>query len=349
VGQVFGHHLARSSAQISYLVRPQYRNEVERGFDLVQLRIGRAPRRESLLRSRAQPRESLLRSRAQPRASTRRSPPGFRVLSSLDEVAAERFAYVLLTMSSAALRGPWLSELLARLSPDTTLISLQPDASDHALIRGSGIRPEQLVYGSIGFVAFAAPLPGQRGVPAASTCYWFPPLSKSAFSGAHERAAAFVGLLRRGHRFPAALAPDVARAMAFPNAVGMTYLTALEAADWSLTKLREGALLRVCERAVREVLAVVQHQHGRAPFGLGLLAHGWLAAFGFGLAARVTPFPLLAFVAQHFTKVAAQTQLIVAQLVVEAERTGLPHEALAQLLANAQARASSAGEQPGPP
>jgi ketopantoate reductase len=310
---VFGHYLARTGAQIAYLVRPAYRAQVERGFDLARLRIGRSAQRERY--------------------------QGFGTLSSLEEVAGHAPDHVLLTMSSAALRGPWLTPFLAQVPPAASVISLQPDASDHALLRSSGASAEQLVCGSIGFVAFSGPLPGQRGVEVAGTHYWFPPFSRSGFSGAGERARAFVALLRRS-QFPAAIRADVARAMAFPNAVGMTYLSALEASGWSLASLRRGALLGVCERGVREALALVEHEHGARPLGFGLLAQGWLAALGFAVAARVTPFPLLAFVTQHFSKVSAQTQLIVARLVAEGERAGLAHGALAELLTVA-ARASA--------
>ena len=37
VGQVFGHHLAKAGAEVSFLVKPKYVAECERGFMLYKL------------------------------------------------------------------------------------------------------------------------------------------------------------------------------------------------------------------------------------------------------------------------------------------------------------------------
>jgi ketopantoate reductase len=313
VGQVFGHHLALGGAEVSYFVRAKYRAEVGRGFALARLRTALKPRRETFA----------------PHA----------VLSELDELRGQRFDQVWLTMSSAAVRGAWLRPFLTALDPDATLVSLQPDRSDHALLADTLQKPQQLVRGNIGFVAFAAPLTEQLKLDV-DTAYWFPPLGASSFSGARERVAALRGPLARGG-LPAGTQRDVVAAMAYPNAIGMTYLTALEAAGWSLDVLQSGELLGLCERAVREVLSVVRAETGQRGLGFGLLAHGWLAALAFRLASRVVPFPLLDFVQQHFTKVSAQTQLIIARLLGEAERRGLAHSALSAL--SGRRNASSLG------
>lgn len=310
VGQVFGLHLARGGAEVHYFVRPQYRATTARGFALAHLRMGLGARRDSF------------------------APLG--VLSEREQLRAQRFDQVWLTMSSAALRGEWLAPFLEQLDPTTTLVSLQPDRGDHALLRSLWPRPEQLVLGSIGFVAFAAPLTAQEGLEV-DTAYWFPPLGKSAFTGARTLVNALLRPLRRGG-LPAGAQRDVVGAMAYPNAIGMTYLTALEAAGWSLDTLQGSELLPLCERAVREVVSVVHSETGKRGLGFGLLAHGWLAALGFRLAARVVPFPLLGFVRQHFTKVSAQTHMIVARLIGEAQRHGMAHANLAELLTRVQLR-----------
>ena len=313
VGQVFGHHLALGGAEVSYFVRSQYRADAARGFALAGLRTMLRPRRETFA----------------PRA----------VLSELEELAAQRFDQVWLTMSSAALRGAWLKPLLDSIDRDTTLVSLQPDRSDHALLADTWQRPQQLVRGNIGFVAFAAPLTRELQLEV-DTAYWFPPLGASGFSGARERVAALCGPLARGG-LPARPSRDVVAAMAYPNAIGMTYLTALEAADWSLAALQRGELLDLCEQAVREVLAVVRAETGQRGLGFGLLTQGWLAALGFRVASRVVPFPLLGFVQQHFTKVSAQTQLIIARLIGEAQRRGLDHRALLALSSRRVAKSAA--------
>ncbi|HEX6243393.1 MAG TPA: 2-dehydropantoate 2-reductase N-terminal domain-containing protein [Polyangiales bacterium] len=319
VGQVFGYHLARGGAQVSFLVRPKYREALTSGYALQRLRLGRSAR------------------------SLRVAP--LPLFDQLDQLAAQRFELVLLTISSAALDADWLRVLLAQVGA-ATIVSLQPDPADHALIeaalderaKGAGaavsLAAPALVRGNVGFVAFDAPLPAQAWPHPPGTAFWFPPSSRSIFSGPAPAVAALLAPLRRGG-LPARRVADVSRSMAFPNALGMTYLLALEACAWSIDRLRADPVLDSCEQALREAIAIVRRRLGSAPLGVGLLTRTRLVAWGFGLASAFVPFPLLGFVARHFTKVAAQTHLIVSRLVAEGERAGLATANLRTLLARA--------------
>ena len=314
VGQVFGYHLARGGARVSFLVRPQYRDALARGYTLSRLRLGRGPR-------------SL---RAEPAP----------LFDGVEQLASQRFDLVLLTISSAALEPAWLRSLAAHVG-DAALISLQPDPADHALIdaalseRSTGRAATPLVRGNVGFIAFDAPLPEQAWAHARGTGFWFPPLSRSIFSGPPAVVAALLAPLRRGG-LPAARVADVSRSMAFPNALGMTYLLALEACGWSVAALRADPLLATCQRALLQAIAIVKQRVGSAPTFISLVTHTGLVALGFGVAARCVPFPLLSFVQRHFTKVAAQTHLIVSRLVAEGERNGLATADLRALLERAK-------------
>lgn len=310
VGQVFGYHLARGGARVSFLVRPKYREALTQGYALWRLRLGRDPH--------------ALRAAPAP------------LFDSVERLASQRFDLVLLAMSSAALEPEWLRALAAHVG-DAALISLQPDPADHALIeavlseRSPARAASPLVRGNVGFIAFDAPLPEQGWARARGTAFWFPPLSRSIFSGPPAAVAALLAPLRRGG-LPAGRVANVSRSMAFPNALGMTYLLALEACGWSIDALRADPLLITCQRALREAIAIVRRREGGAPVGVGLVTRTRLVAWGFGLAAHVVPFPLLAFVQRHFTKVAAQTHLIVQRLVAEGERSGLVTANLRELL-----------------
>jgi ketopantoate reductase len=315
VGQVFGYHLARGGAQVTFLVRPERREESARGFDLYPLRgfrPGSAPQRFTQ----------------------------FALISSAQEVAARRFQQVYLTVPSPAVEGPWLRDLIAAAA-DATLVSLQPDAHDHALIRAAGARPEALVYGAIALVSYAAPLPGETRFPAPGTAYWLPPLARSPFSGPRDlqgaargrnraRVAEIVASLRRGG-LPAMPHPDVERALALANAVGMTYLTALERAGWSPRALGQSELLALCARALRESLAIVRAAGTRLPPGAGIIARPRLLTILLRIGARLAPFPLDAYLQRHFTKVGAQTRLIVARLLAQGTSAGVQAPALTQL------------------
>ena len=104
VGQVYGHHLQRGGAEVWFLVKPKYAEECRAGFTVYPLNDRRR--------------------RAEPR---RFAADG--VVTRDDEVAAEAWDQVYLTVSSTALRGPWLPGL-ARAVGDATVISLQPGIED---------------------------------------------------------------------------------------------------------------------------------------------------------------------------------------------------------------------------
>jgi ketopantoate reductase len=316
VGQIFGHHLARAGAQVTFLVRERQREAFARGFDLYAL--------------------NGFRPGAQPLRFTQ-----FELVSSARELTGRRIDQIYVTLPSPAMDGTWLRELIAAAG-SATLISLQPDAQDHALIRAAGATAESLVYGAIALVSYAAPLPGETRFPLPGTAYWLPPLARSPFSGPRDlqgaarernraRVAEVVSTLRRGG-LPAMRLPDVERALAVPNAVGMAYLTALEAAGWSERALRESELARLCARALRESLAIVRAAGNRPPPGIGLVLRPRLLGLLLWLGARLTPFPLDRYLKQHFTKVGAQTRLIVARLQAQGEAAGVEAPALAQLV-----------------
>lgn len=305
VGQVFGHHLARGGADVTLFVREKYRADAERGFTLHRLSLGRAPEAERFV----------------PQA----------VVSRSEALSTRRFDQVYVTVSSPALAGPWLEELLAPLGT-ATLVSLQPGRDDLARTREAGAPAGALVAGSIGFLAYTAPLPGETRFSAPGTAYWLPPLVRCLFSGEPARVAAVRAALRRGG-LPAASSRDVHRAMALPNALGMAYLLGLEAAGWSERALWRGPEGRLCRDAMCEVAAIVARDEGR-PVQLARLATApLLLRLGFGVARRLAPLPLEPYLARHFTKVGAQTRQMIAGWIVRGRSLDLPVARLETLLA----------------
>jgi hypothetical protein len=210
-------------------------------------------------------------------------------------------------------------------------------------MRAAGAQAEALVYGAIALVSYAAPLPGETRFPVPGTAYWLPPLARSPFSGPRDlqgpardrnraRVSEVVAALRRGG-LPAMRHPDVERALALLSAIGMTYLTALERAGWSPRTLRESELLPLCARALRESIAIVRAGGNQPPPGVSIVARPRLLALLLWIGARLAPFPLDRYLQQHFTKVGAQTRLIVARILAQGEAAGAQAPALAQLAA----------------
>jgi 2-dehydropantoate 2-reductase len=293
VGQVLGRHLARGGASVTFLVREKYAEETRRGFAMRPLNGG---------------------------GRTSRRFDSFEVVTAVEEGA--RYDQVHLAIPSPIARG-WL-EPLARATPGATIVSYQPALDDRATILDAGVSEERLVAALVGFIAYAAPLEGEEPREPA-LAYWFPPLSPCLFSGA--RAESVVRALEAGD-LPAKVHADVPRASAFPTAIMMAYLCALERAGWSLDALVGGSMLAAGAEAAREATAIVAAREGSPPLVARLLGSPLLFRVGLALARRIVPFPLEAYLRAHFTKVAAQTREIVRELVARGEATNLPMKAL---------------------
>ncbi len=305
VGQVFGRHLQSGGAEVTFFVKETHRHEAERGFDLYPLnRRARTPERFA----------------------------GFSVVTAAAEVAARRFDHVFLTVSSPALRGEWLGELL-RAAGDATVVLLQPGFEDRALVAAAGVTPDRLVSGLIAFVSYAAPLPGET-FPSPGMAYWFPPGAPSRFSGPTDRTSAVVQLLRRGG-LPAKRHPDVPRVAAFPTAILTAYVAALERAGWSMSALVRGPELALAARGAREALSVLASSGARAPLLPRLLTSTFVLRLATWLLKRLAPFPLEAYLARHFTKVREQTRLLLSALVARGRAAGLDVAVLERLASSA--------------
>ncbi len=316
VGQVYARHAQLGGAALTFFVRDKYREAAARGFDVYPLNRGRRRRTEPVRFD------------------------GFAVVSSADEVAARTFDQVYLTVSSPALRGPWLAELIAAVG-DATIIALQPGHDDRATLLAAGATEDRLVAGMITLISYAAPLPGETRFPRPGMAYWFPPLAPSPFSGPPARVAAVVALLRRG-KLPAKRHADVPKAVAFPSAVMMAYLVALEAAGWSFRALARDGIQRGA-RGAREALAIVALSSGKPPLLTRIVARPWVLRTGLWFARRIVPLPLEIYLKEHFTKVGEQTRMFMAGYIARGRQAHLAVTALEQLLDSVPATPGAGG------
>ena len=198
VGQVFGHHLAKGGAAVTFLVKPKYADL--KSFAMIPLKT---KQRETF--------------------------DGFSVITKPEP----GFDQVIITVDSTALHGDWLPEL-ARVTGDATIVFLQPSLGDAAVIDAAVPDRSRVVMGAIGFISYHAPLPGETRFAEPGMAYWFPP-AKSPFSG--ERADAVVAALRAG-KLPSKRVRDVRTEAAFPAAVLCAFVLALEASAWSFAGLK---------------------------------------------------------------------------------------------------------------
>ena len=295
VGQVFGYHLARGGADVTFLVKDKYLDECKRGFRLYPLNgADRAVH--------------------------------FDAFSLVTEAAGVAWDQVYLTVSSTALRGPWL-DALARDTDDATIVMLQPGLDDHAYV-AARVAPGRIVDGTILFLSYHAPLPGERRFAEPGMAYWMPP-AKAPFSGA--RAEAVAAALNAGG-LPARCVEDVAREAAFPAAILSAFVAALEVADWSFVRMRADGLVALGARAADEAMRVVAHELGtHVPLALRLAARPLAFRVILRVGPRVVPADLETYLRVHFTKVGDQMQAGVQLYLERARAAGIATPALSDL------------------
>jgi 2-dehydropantoate 2-reductase len=304
VGQVYGHHLARGGAEVSFLVKPAHAAELAGPLTLYPLNRSR-------------------RERTRPVAVG-----GFGVLTDPAATGSERWDQVYLTVSSTALRaGDWFARLAPGLG-DATLALLQPGPDDRRFVEGH-LPAERIVQGVITLISYRAPLPGETRFPRPGVAYWFPPLAPSPMSG--PRVDPVLAALRAGG-LPARRHRNIGAVSGFPTALLMPLMAALERAGWSFHTIREPGRLALAARAAREALRVMADHEGRpAPWPLRLVNRPLAVRLALALAPRLLPLDIEAYLRLHFTKVGDQTRDFLHTYARLGRAAGLPTEALAQL------------------
>ena len=302
VGQVFGRHLARGGAEVTFLVKPKYADECRRGFTLYQLRKTEPVRLD-----------------------------GCGVVTE----ASAGFDQVYLTVSSPALHGDWLPAL-GRATGDATIVKLQPGLTDRAIV-AAAIAPERIVGGTINFLSYHAPLPGETRFAEPGMAYWLFP-GKAPFSGDDARVRAVVAALRAGG-LPARRVRDVERTAAYPSAVLCAFVCALEAAGWSFRAMRRSidgpgtaGHAALGTRAGREAVAIVARELDTRP---PLSARAMTRLFAFAMlrvAPRVVPCDFETYLRVHFTKVGDQMHAGLADYLARGKRAGQDVGALDELV-----------------
>lgn len=322
VGQVYGYHLQRGGARVSFLVKEKYADEARAGFTLYPLDRSRRWRPVRF--------------------------DGFGVHAGLDGIAGRRWDQVWLCVSSTALRGDWLGPFLDAVADAELLVMLQPGLEDRELL-AARFPVERLVAGMIALIAFQAPLPGHDAPDPPGVAYWLPPGAPSPFGGSGHLVGGVVDALRLGG-CPAVEIEDVALRTAVGAAAMMPLIVGLEIAGWSLSALRAHPVLETAAAAARQAMAVAAAHHGApAPAARNLVRPGLLRPV-VPLLPRIFPFDLETYLRYHFTKVGDQTRQMLAAWSARGRAVGLPVdavEALAGKLAERDRQITPAPAAPG--
>ena len=290
VGQVYGHHFQQGGADVRFLVRPKYVDASASGYTLHHLHRKRC--------------DTLT----------------FQPTHFGDTAAATRGGVdaVVLCMSYAGLKGDWFEKLLHEVE-DATIVSLVPGGGARAWLE-ERVRADRLVHGMITLLAYPAPLPGEELSP--GTAFWFPPFSPAPFSGARERAQPIVDLLNRGGQ-PARWSGPTQPSSDLATCFLMPLLASLEVEGWSFDKLAKSPLLSLACEGGRDAMRVVCADRGGPPT-LPVWALQPRVVRGVMKAARLlAPVDIEAFFQLHFTKVGAQTRLILDEWATQATQNGM--------------------------
>lgn len=291
IGQVYGRWLVQAGYALHYFVRPAHRAAVERGLAVRTVSIRGDVHEEPLAISG--------------------------VYSAVDEVPEGPWAAVWLCIPSSGLMDAALEALLHRLR-GTMVVSLTPALEDRQRLR-TMVDASQLVAHMIPLAAWGDSR-GRRDDQWPATCVFVPPLTRLAFEG--ERADDVVTTLKRAG-IPARVDPNIMRTSSFASAVLIPFVATLETVHWQFEGLT-GDTWAGFRQSVKEATRAVSHRFGKPPVPLRwapYLLASWMPKLG----QRLAPFPLDAFLKQHFMKVGEQTTLMLLEYQ-EAAREGGCHE-----------------------
>jgi hypothetical protein len=122
--------------------------------------------------------------------------------------------------------------------------------------------------------------------------------------------------------------------VAFPSAILMPYLVALEAAGWSFRELARSDAIGLGARAARQALAATAATTDRRPpLGVRLIARPRMLRFALWAGRLIVPLPLEIYLREHFTKVHDQTIEFMTGYIAKGKQAHVDVTALEELLA----------------
>lgn len=305
VGQVYGWHLQRGGATVGVVIRPRQRDEAAAGFVHYPLNEGRDPK------------------------VIRRVWRGYVAVETPEQVAAAApWDQVWLCVSATALAHPSMRPLIEAAGPDTTVVLLTPGPDDLGWL-SSFVGPARIVTGTIPFISWHAPLPGEALEPP-GTMYWHPPMSASPFDGV--RAMQVAQALSAGGARAAVRADQLAIAARGTGLLACT-IGGLQAAGWRFADFRRSDCPELAARAAREAVTVGAAMRGLDPGPMRWAARPWIMRLATRLAPALMPFDIETYLQVHFTKVGDQQRASVDAWIRWAAEHGYPHDAMVALRA----------------
>ncbi|MBC7385615.1 MAG: hypothetical protein H7301_05545 [Cryobacterium sp.] len=297
VGSVYGYlaGLISDSAEtceVTFLVKPQHRKNLEKGLNLYQWRGKIAA-------------PLLFKN--------------YSIIDSLKELKRislmKSFDAVLITLPSDKVAADgWLTELFES-SGTAKIWSLQPNLKDREFILNAGKSvfgsefENRVVWGRIPMMSYLAPLPGEDFTES-GYAFYIPPGAKAAWSCSHLPNAEKVADFYNSHGLPSKAVKDFVGESIFSEAFLRGLVAGLEKSEWSFSKLMNGINLPLVTESIREMTAIQSQALGLTDPGRKWWARAATSRSGIKNALRLArlfiPFDLEAFFRVHFTKVETQ-------------------------------------------
>ena len=304
VGQVYGYHLAKGGAVVSFYIREQYAVELDKGLDLYQ---------HSLF-------GKVLKGRARHHQFNQ-----FSYIADTASLRQESYDYILNTVSSTALRSGWW-EAFKNASGNAYIVSLQPALDDAELILKTLPR-ERFIKGLIQFFSYQSPLPGSD--EPTGIHYLLPPVA-GLFENESGRASDLIQALNKGG-FNARHQQDLNFYSSSLSSISIPLTAALEISEWRISKLIERDNLQLGLAAAREANQAIALALDGKQVSSRLLRE-WLVRLFLRIVPIVSPFDVEAYLKFHFSKVGDQTRLMLEQFIAHAKDHELAHAANSRLL-----------------
>ena len=306
VGVVYGLHLQRGGAHVTFWVRPSYEAKVRAGVRVFRRDLWRRDHEEKLIPDDVVSSEGALKDRT--------------------------FDAIWLCISATGADDGFLHALV-RIAKGAVIVNMMPDTAGKV---AQMFLRENVVDGLIPFLAWQSPLPTEKQKPVGDAAgkdqkvgisFWLPPRPLSTFSGTHAREIAQT--LRTGG-MKAAVVDDAGKTSHVGVYLLSVTMACLEHAGWKIDHLREKTSHEI-HHAPQEAMHLVAAELGMSAWVTHTLAKPLLVSWIFRAARVFVPLPLEDYLRFHFTKVRPQTMQVLGELIAMADRQSAPAPALRKL------------------